>query len=121
LIISETTQQAVVDNDHSLTSGVVRNSTLVAADIALSLLNQWSAAAAQWIDGTPLIVIREGRLLRDRLQCERIDADDILEAARAHLGLESLDQVETAVLERSGNVSVIPKASGERTAAAGYA
>jgi uncharacterized membrane protein YcaP (DUF421 family) len=86
-------------------------------DIALSLLKQWSAAAAQWIDGTPLIVMREGRLLPGRLQRERIDPDDILEAARAHRGLDSLDQVETAVLERSGKVSVIPKSRAEQEAA----
>jgi uncharacterized membrane protein YcaP (DUF421 family) len=40
---------------------------------------------------------------------ERIDVGDILTAAREHHGLERLDQVKHAVLERSGGISIVPR------------
>lgn len=39
----------------------------------------------------------------------RIDEEDVLTAARELQGLERLDQIKYAVLERSGGISVIPK------------
>lgn len=39
----------------------------------------------------------------------RVDVDDVLEAGRMLHGLERLDQVEYAVVERSGGISVIPR------------
>jgi uncharacterized membrane protein YcaP (DUF421 family) len=39
----------------------------------------------------------------------RIGIDDILQAARAGQGLESMDQIKYAVLERTGEISIIPK------------
>ena len=38
----------------------------------------------------------------------RVDADDILEAARTTHGLERFDQITYAVLERGGSISTLP-------------
>ena len=56
----------------------------------------------------PLVLVAEGRLLKDRMDKVRVDEDDILEAARSHHGLERLDQIRFAVLERSGDISIVP-------------
>ena len=40
---------------------------------------------------------------------ERIDEADIMHAARAAHGLETLSDVEFAVLEPSGGISIIPR------------
>jgi uncharacterized membrane protein YcaP (DUF421 family) len=109
LIISETTQQAMVNDDHSMTNGAILILTLVAVDIGLSLLKQSSPAAEKWLDGTPLVIVKDGRPLKDRMDQERVDEEDVLEAAREQEGLESLDQIKFAVLERSGRISVVPK------------
>jgi len=63
----------------------------------------------KWLDGVPVIIVVEGKLLQDRMDQARVDADDILEAARQSHGLERLDQIKYAVLERSGGISIIPK------------
>src|ERR671910_264411 len=67
LIISETTQQAMVDNDHSLTNCAVLVLTLVGIDIALSVVKQWSPAIDVILDGTAVILMKDGQLLEDRL------------------------------------------------------
>jgi uncharacterized membrane protein YcaP (DUF421 family) len=109
LIISETTQQAMVDNDHSMTNGAILILTLVAADIVLSLAKQWLPWLDPVIDGTAVILLRDGQVLKERLNRERVDTNDILEAARRQLGLENLDQIKLAVLERGGDISVVPR------------
>jgi uncharacterized membrane protein YcaP (DUF421 family) len=44
---------------------------------------------------------------------ERVDEGDILAAARCRHGLERLDQIKYAVLERNGEISVVPKAEAK--------
>jgi uncharacterized membrane protein YcaP (DUF421 family) len=109
LIISETTQQAMVDNDHSMTNAALLIFTLVGIDVLLSIVKQWSPAVERWVDGVPLVLVRDGEPLLDRMNRERVDENDILEAARQLHGLESLSQIKYAVLERGGKISVIPK------------
>jgi uncharacterized membrane protein YcaP (DUF421 family) len=109
LIISETTQQAMVDHNHSLSNAFLLIITLVGADILLSLLKQRAPAAERWLDGVPLVIVKDGRLIQDRAARERIDENDVLEAARLQQGLETMDQIKFAVLERGGRISIIPQ------------
>jgi uncharacterized membrane protein YcaP (DUF421 family) len=110
LIISETTQQALVGRDHSMTNGALLVLTLAAADIGLSLLKQWFPPAEPWIDGVPLVIVWDGKPLKDRMNQERVDEADVLEAARELQGLENFDQIKCAVLERGGQITIVPKA-----------
>jgi uncharacterized membrane protein YcaP (DUF421 family) len=110
LIISEAAQQGLVGDDRSLTTAVVIIVTLMGLDIALSLVKQRSAAVDRLIDGVPLVIVEHGRPLLERMQRERIDESDVLAAARQHQGLERMDQIKYAVLERSGGISIVPKA-----------
>jgi uncharacterized membrane protein YcaP (DUF421 family) len=112
LIISETTQQAMVDNDHSITNGFLLIMTLVGATVVLSALKQRYPRLDLWLEGAPLILIDKGRLLRDRMDQNHVDEEEILSAARATQGLVRMDQIQYAVLERNGDISIIPK--GER-------
>jgi uncharacterized membrane protein YcaP (DUF421 family) len=108
LIISETTQQAMVDNDHSMTNGALLVLTLVGTDILLSVAKQWIPALDPILDGSAVILVRDGKLIEDRMNRERVDVNDILEAARLQRGLESLAQIKLAVLERGGDISIVP-------------
>lgn len=109
LIIAEATQQGLLGNDFSVTNAVLVIVTLVGLDIGLSLWKERSKTMEQLIDGVPLVILEEGRPLKDRMSKARVDEGDILTAARELQGLERLDQIKYAVLERSGGISVIPK------------
>ena len=109
LIISETTQAALVDGDNSVMNSILLIATFFTIELALSLLKQWSPRLDRIMDSTPLLIFAEGRLLSIATRKERVDAADILEAARALQGLERLDQVKFAVLERNGEITIIPK------------
>jgi len=109
LIISETTQQAMVGDDRSMTNAAILIFTLVGADMLLSFAKQRFPALDPVLDGTAVILLRDGKIFRDRLNHERVDSSDILEAAREQQGLENLDQIKLAVLERSGQISIVPR------------
>ena len=109
LIIAEATQQGLLGNDFSVTNAFLVIITLIGIEIVLTALKRRSAGMQKWIDGVPSIIIEDGRPLKDRMEKARIEERDILAAARTGYGLERMDQIKYAVLERNGNISIIPK------------
>lgn len=109
LIISETTTDALIGEDYSLIACFVMVSTLVAADILMSLLKskfKWFEKAS---DGVPLVIVDKGRPLKKRMEKTKVDEEDVLEAARLTHGLERMEQIKYAVLEKDGSISIIPE------------
>jgi uncharacterized membrane protein YcaP (DUF421 family) len=78
-------------------------------ELGFSLLKKWWPALDPLMDSVPLVIVDNGRLVEQRLQRERVDVHDVLAAARERHGLERLDQIKYAVLERSGGISIVPK------------
>jgi uncharacterized membrane protein YcaP (DUF421 family) len=111
LIISETTQTALTDSDNSMTNSFILIGTFIALELLLSKWKQRSRRAEKILDGSPVVLIENGELHKDRLAEERLDEADILAFARESQGLERLDQIKFAVSEKNGAVSIIPKES----------
>lgn len=109
LIIGETTQQALLGEDFSITTAFLLILTLLMVDIGLSLLKQRSAAVNRLIDGVPTILVENGRPIPALLIKSRIREEEILEAARRLHGLERMEQIKFAVLEVSGGITIIPR------------
>jgi uncharacterized membrane protein YcaP (DUF421 family) len=110
LIISEATQNAMIGNDYSVTNGILVILTLVGIDIGLSILKQYFPTMERYLEGLPLVLVDRGRPLKDLMHKARVDEKDILSAARENQGLERMDQIQYAVLETNGGISIIPKA-----------
>jgi uncharacterized membrane protein YcaP (DUF421 family) len=108
MIIGEATQQALLGDDFSLTNSVLVIVTLIAIDVGLSLLKQRSDWVSKLIDGGPTIIVENGKLLSNRLRHARLVEADVMEAARSSQGIETIDQIKFAILERNGKISVIP-------------
>ncbi|HKQ48676.1 MAG TPA: YetF domain-containing protein [Phycisphaerae bacterium] len=111
LVVGEATQQALLNDDRSMTNSWIVIATLIGLDVAMSLLKSRYTRAAAILEGLPTVLIRDGRILRDRMKRCRVDEAEILQAARAFRGLERLDQIKHAVLEPDGGVSIIAKSS----------
>lgn len=109
LIVSEATQQAMIGDDFSLMNAFIVIATLVSLDILLSEIKQRFPRAERVLDGVPLVIVEAGKPLRERMRKARIDDEDILAAARKNAGLERMDQIKYAVLERDGGISIVPK------------
>ncbi|WP_205509951.1 DUF421 domain-containing protein [Longitalea arenae] len=109
LIISEVTQQALVGEDYSITTSLILITTLIGVDLLVSVIKQRSRSFEQVTEGSPLVVVADGKLLQNRAVKSRVSEEDVLEAARNLHGLERLDQIKYAVLELDGTISIIPK------------
>jgi len=109
LIVSEATQNAMIGNDYSVTNGVLVILTLIGLDIGLSVMKQRFPAMERYLDGLPLIIVDEGRPLKELMEKARVDEEDIMSSARDKHGLERMEQIKYAVLERNGGISIIPK------------
>lgn len=72
-------------------------------------MRQSHSKDSQILDGVPLVVVEHGELLHERMRKAGVDENDILAAARELQGLDRLDQIKYAVLERSGRISIIPR------------
>src|SRR3954452_24132307 len=106
LVIGEATQQAMLGSDISFTNAVVVILMLIGLQTLLTLVNSRKTGLENWLQDVPLVDLEHGTPLDDRLRKSRIDADDILERARQLHGLETLDQIKYAVLERDGQISI---------------
>lgn len=108
LIISEVTQQALIGQDYSLSGAIILVVTLVTVDLFLNLIKDKSKAFAKLTEGTSLLIVDNGKLLKDRMQKCKVEEEDILEAGRIQFGLEKLQQIKYAILEKDGKISIIP-------------
>ncbi len=109
LIISETTQQAMIDSDHSMTNAALVIITLLGISIGLSLLKERFPKLERVLEGTSVVLMENGHLQWDRLKATRVGTDEILQAARKDHGLERLDQIKYAILEAGGGISIVPR------------
>jgi len=108
LIISEATQQALIDSDNSMTHAFLLVMTLVAMNVLMSEIKVRWKSAEHVLDSTPLLVVENGKPIEEHMRKERVDVEDVLDTAREKHGIHSLEQIRYAVLERNGRISIIP-------------
>jgi uncharacterized membrane protein YcaP (DUF421 family) len=109
LIISEATQQALIGEDNSMINSAIVVATLVGLNVLMSLLKQRWPWVDRMLDDVPIVIVENGKPLKDRMDKVRVDEDDVLDAARQIHGLERMDQIRHAILERDGQISIIPR------------
>ncbi|MER0802969.1 YetF domain-containing protein [Pseudomonas aeruginosa] len=108
MIIGEATQQALLGDDFSLVNAILVIVTLIVIDVGLSLLKLRHPKIDTLIEGSPTLIVEYGRPLRARLAEARLREEDILLAARETQGLERMEQIRFAILEKNGKISIIP-------------
>ena len=108
LIISEAVQQALIDSDNSMTNGFLLVTTLVALNVVMSEIKLRWKRTERVLDSMPLLIVENGKPIPEHMRKERVDVDDVLDAAREVHGIESLEEIRYAVLERNGKISIIP-------------
>jgi len=107
LLVSNAVQNAMVGPDTSLVGGLVAAATLLLVNQLVGRLDlQWPWLHRQLV-GQPSLLVNRGRFVDDHLRREGLTRDEVFEALREH-GVTSLDQVQMAVLEVDGTISVVP-------------
>lgn len=109
LIISETVQEALIDDDHSITNSFLLILTLVGTTIGLSFIKHYFPNVDKWLEEEPLIILENGKPHKERMDKLRVDEKEILTAARKLQGLTRLDEIKYAILESNGEITIVPK------------
>lgn len=97
-------QQAVTQQDYSVTAGVLAVGTFALMTVALSWLQWRRPRTRPWVTGRPLLVFRDGEPLEENMRSERLAVADVLAAAREE-GIRHTSEIEFAVLEADGRLS----------------
>ncbi len=100
-----------VADDRSLTNALSQIVAIACAHYLLVFLRDRSPAFGRIMDGTPLVLLERGRWHTSTMNMMQIADDDVMAIARDQ-GMERLEQIEYAILERNGQISIIP-AKGE--------
>lgn len=76
--------------------------------ILLSVAKHYWPAANRVLEGMPLPLIKDGKVLKENLDKSRVDMDEILASARMTQGIERLEDIAHATVENDGKISVVP-------------
>jgi uncharacterized membrane protein YcaP (DUF421 family) len=108
VVIGDMAQQGVTQEDMSITGAVLTVSVFVVWTLLADALARRSQSAQRLLAGEPVIILRNGEPVTDRLERERLTLTDLTEAARME-GIRDLADVEFAVLETDGRFSFITR------------
>jgi uncharacterized membrane protein YcaP (DUF421 family) len=113
LLVANALQPAMTGPDTSLAGGLVLIAALVAANFLISRL-ELVPGLSRLFSPPATMIIRNGRYLPNVLRREGIDRDEVETAIREH-GVEDVKDVELAMLEPDGSISIVPKGSIQHT------
>jgi uncharacterized membrane protein YcaP (DUF421 family) len=108
VVLGDSVQQAVTQDDYSVTGAVIVVATIALLQVSVSYLNFKVPRLRSIFDGEPIVIVQDGKVIEGNARRERLTLDDIAEAARMQQ-IASLDDVQWAVLETSGELSFIEK------------
>jgi uncharacterized membrane protein YcaP (DUF421 family) len=108
LLIANAVQNAMVGPDTSLAGGLVSVAALLAVNALVARLRLRSTRLRHLVEGVPVVLVQHGQWVQENLAREGLTNDEVLAALREHGEVSDVTQVELAVLETDGSVSVVP-------------
>ncbi len=106
LLISNSVQNAMVGQDNSLVGGLVAAGTLFIINKLLENLLFHSEKANSLLVGNPIMLIYHGKAIAKHLDKAKITHEELEAVIREH-GVKEIGEVDLAVLETDGNISVL--------------
>ena len=108
ILIGNAVQNGINGGDNSMTGALIMATTLVALNYGVAWVTARNRRAEILVEGVPVVLARNGKLFKSVLLRELVSTSDFDEALRLN-GVESLDEVQLALLETNGSISVISK------------
>jgi uncharacterized membrane protein YcaP (DUF421 family) len=105
LVLSNGLQNAMNGGDNSVSAGIILSLTLVGANWLVGWVAWRSKAFSRAVEGRPEVLIHNGHVFRDIMEREHLSQSD-LDAALRRAGSSCIEDVQFAVLETNGQISV---------------
>lgn len=106
LLISNAVQSAMVGGNTTLLGGLIAAASLFIINYIFGFLLFRSKGFSSFFQGHPLMLIYEGKPIEHNLEKAQISYDELEQAVREH-GVQKISDVNLAVLEMDGNISVL--------------
>lgn len=110
ILISNIATLALEDIEIPLLHGVLPILALVCYEVMASWISLKSVRFRRWISGSPKIIIQNGIVDQEMLKTLRFSVDDLMTALRMS-GVFFIEEVQFAVVETNGSVSVYQKSA----------
>ena len=110
IVLGDSIQQGLTQDDYSVTGAVIVVAVFAVLQVGLSYLHFRVPRLRPLLEGSPLVVIEDGKPIEKNLRRERLTVVELQEQARLN-DIPSLDQVQWAVLETNGAISFLKKDS----------
>ena len=108
ILFADVAAISMADTGTPLVNGLVGVFALLVASFTVSYLTLKSSRARAVISGRPTVVVANGRIVEDAMLELRYNVNDLLEQLRIG-GYPNVQDVEFAVLETNGQLSIVPK------------
>jgi uncharacterized membrane protein YcaP (DUF421 family) len=106
LLISNAVQNAMVGPDATLLGGLVAASTLFLVNYLLKYMQYRFPQFGKLVQGDATMLVYQGKLLESHMKKAKITTDELMEAVREH-GVKSIEEVDLAIMEVDGSISVL--------------
>ena len=106
LLISNSVQNAMVGSNSSLLGGLVAAVTLFVLNALIRSLVYKYKPVQNFLEGDTIVLILKGKILQGNLDKEKITMEELEAAVREH-GVEKISEVDLAILEVDGNISIL--------------
>ncbi|MBM7556504.1 DUF421 domain-containing protein [Halanaerobacter jeridensis] len=108
LMIAELGVLIIEDKSIGLVKGLIPIFTLVGVEILVSYLSLKNDTIRKLVNGTPSVLIKNGKIMTEEMRHNRYTTHDLLTQLREK-DIFNISDVEFAVLETSGELTVVPK------------
>jgi len=110
LVLSNAVQNSMNAGDNSLVGGLISAATLIGLNYALGCATFRSKRIEAMIEGRPELIVHNGKVFKEAMARAKLTHHE-LDAALRQAGCASVDEVQAAILENSGTISVVPRAA----------
>ena len=108
IVLGDAVQQGLTQDDYSLTGAFLAIGTIAVMQLLVSYTNFRFPRLRPLLEGEPIVIVQDGKLIDRNMRRERLTPDDLMSAARQQ-NIASLDEIAWAVMETSGSISFIKK------------
>jgi uncharacterized membrane protein YcaP (DUF421 family) len=108
VVLGDLVQQGITQSDESVTGTLIVISTVTLLSVAVGWVSFRSRKVRVVTEGEPIVLVQDGRVIERNLRRERLTRGDLEEEARRQQ-ISSLEDIQWAILEKGGSISVIPK------------
>jgi uncharacterized membrane protein YcaP (DUF421 family) len=107
VVLGDLVQQGVTQSDYSVTGALIVISTITVLTVGLSYVNFRLRFLRSALEGQPVVLVDNGKMIERNMRRERITVEDI-EAEGRQQQVTAISDMRWAVLETNGRISVIP-------------